>query len=81
MRYNPKVEKEVIGTESKDTFTFNIENIGTTDGVFMPSNNTCAIEGSGEGTFTMLSFTKPGTYQFRISEVNGNLPGYVTAGY
>lgn len=77
MRYNPKVEKEVIGTESKDTFTFNIENIGTTDGVFMPSNNTCAIEGSGEGTFTMLSFTKPGTYQFRISEVNGNLPGYV----
>lgn len=76
MRYNPRVEKEVIGTENTDPFTFSIENIGTSDGVFMPSDNACTIEGSGEGTFTMISFSKPGTYQFRITEINGELPGY-----
>lgn len=77
LHFNPKILKTVEGTEDKDAFEFNIRNIGTTEGVAMPSNTTCTVNGAGEGVFNMISFVRPGTYQFEITEIDGYLPGYI----
>ena len=77
LHFNPKILKTVEGTEDKETFEFSIRNTGTTEGVAMPSNTTCTVNGAGEGIFNMISFVRPGTYQFEITEVDGYLPGYI----
>lgn len=77
LHFNPKILKTVEGTEDKEAFEFSIRNIGTTEGIAMPSNTTCTVNGAGEGIFNMISFVRPGTYQFEITEVDGYLPGYI----
>ena len=77
LHFNPKILKTVEGTEDPDEFKFSIRNIGTTEGVAIPSNTTCTVNGPGEGVFNMISFVRPGIYQFEITEVDGKLPSYV----
>ncbi len=77
--YAPQVEKEITGdtTPSDKTFTFNIEaSEDNPDGVEMPADTSATVTGSGSANFNAITFTKAGTYLFKISETKGNDAGY-----
>lgn len=77
---DPPVRKTVSGSPSADgTFTFKLEAedksnpivAGSKDGVKLMT-----IKGPGEEDFGTWSYTKAGTYQYTISEVNNSETGY-----
>ncbi len=77
--YAPQVEKEITGdkTPSDKTFTFNIEaSEDNPDGAEMPEDTTATVTGEGTTSFGNITFTKAGTYIFKISETKGNDAGY-----
>ena len=77
--YSPQVEKEITGdkTPSDKTFTFNIEaSEDNPDGAEMPADTTATVKGAGRTNFNAITFTKAGTYTFKISEAKGNDAGY-----
>ena len=91
--YVAKVSKTVVGIMESDEnpdgietgildnirnfFRFEITNVGDSDGVIMPQDQSCIISGNGNIGFAPIRFTKPGTYQFEIREINDNLPGFI----
>ena len=77
--YAPQVTKEITGdkTPSDKTFTFNIEaSEDNPSGAEMPEDKTAAVKGAGSANFGDITFTKSGTYTFKISETKGNDAGY-----
>lgn len=72
----PKVKKTVEGDETDASFGFQIQNISTTNGVIMPTDKICTVNGSDTGSFKIIQFTEPGTYQFEITEINTKMPGF-----
>ena len=76
--YSPQVEKTVTGdTPSDKTFTFNIEaSEDNPNGAEMPEEKTATVKGAGSANFGDITFTKAGTYTFKISEAKGNDAGY-----
>ena len=91
--YVAKVSKTVVGIMESDEnpdgietgildnirnfFRFEITNVSDSDGVIMPQDQSCIISGNGNIGFAPIRFTKPGTYQFEIREINDNLPGFI----
>ena len=77
--YSPQVEKEIMGdkTPIDKTFTFNIEaSEDNPSGAEMPEDKTATVKGAGSTNFNAITFTKAGTYTFKISETKGNDAGY-----
>ena len=77
--YSPQVTKEITGdtTPSDKTFTFNIKaSKDNPDGAKMPEDTTATVKGAGSTNFNAITFTKAGTYTFKISETKGNDAGY-----
>ena len=77
--YSPQVTKEITGdkTPSDKTFTFNIEaSENNPSGAEMPEDKTATVKGAGNTNFNAITFTKAGTYTFKISEAKGNDAGY-----
>ena len=77
--YSPQVEKEITGdtTPSDKEFTFNIQaSEDNPDGAEMPTDTTATVKGAGSASFGDITFTKAGTYTFKISETKGNDAGY-----
>ncbi len=76
--YSPQVEKEITGdTPSDKEFTFNIEaSEDNPSGAEMPEDKTATVKGAGSANFGDITFTKSGTYTFKISETKGNDAGY-----
>lgn len=75
--YRPQVSKSINGHDNKDDFRFSIKATGNTSGVTMPDYTTCHVVGAGTAEFGAITFTKPGTYRFEISEINSGLPDYI----
>ena len=77
--YKPEVTKKITGpvTVNKD-FTFKLEkdSFDPAGGVVMPTQTEVVVTGAQKGTFDEIKFTRPGTYSFKITEVDGKLPGY-----
>ena len=79
---DPHVRKKVTGDKPliSGTFTFTMEGISDTAGVKampMPDGSkdgkkTLTITGEGEKEFGIITFTKPGTYVYRIAENKGS---------
>ena len=75
------VEKKIAGDvpETSGTFTFVLK---AEDAAYpMPegsANGACevTIEGAGKTQFPRLTFTKPGTYKYTVSEKNTGIEGY-----
>ena len=76
--YSPQVEKTVTGdTPSNKEFTFNIEaSEDNPSGAEMPADTTATVKGAGSANFGDITFTKAGTYTFKISEEKGDASGY-----
>ncbi|MBR2792400.1 MAG: Cna B-type domain-containing protein [Erysipelotrichaceae bacterium] len=81
--YDPPVKKEVTGDVEKanksDTFTFKFEAV--TEGAPMPDGSTdgvktVTIKAGEEYEFGNMYLTKPGTYEYKITEVDEGTPGY-----
>lgn len=75
--YRPQVSKSINGHDNKDDFRFSIKAVGDMPGVIMPDYTTCHVVGTGTAEFGAITFTKPGTYRFEISEINSGLPDYI----
>ena len=83
---NPKVKKEVTGDKPSEdaVFTFTLEAVSNTAGVdTMPmpegsegTKKTVEITGSGEAEFGAISFSKAGTYTYKVTEKNTGEKGY-----
>ncbi len=79
---DPPVRKKVTGDKPliSGTFTFTMESVSNTAGVkVMPmpegskdGKKTLTITGEGEKEFGIITFTKPGTYVYRITENKGS---------
>lgn len=83
IKYDPPVKKEVTGDTSKanknDTFTFKFEAV--TEGAPMPEGGesgsmTATIKAGKEHEFGWMYLTEPGTYKYKITEVDEKKPGY-----
>ena len=76
--YSPQVEKTVTGyTPSDKEFIFNIEaSEDNPSGAEMPEEKTATVKGAGSASFKDITFTKAGTYTFKISEEKGDASGY-----
>lgn len=80
---DPPVRKIVSGTDKKDPFVFILkaENAsnpmpsGASDGV-----KKVTVNGSGKVEFGTITFTKEGTYSYRVSEEKGTISGYTYDG-
>lgn len=76
------VIKQIRGDtpNKKATFTFKLEAVTT--GAPMPeaaggkSSMTATIVGSGETGFGLITYDKPGTYEYKITELNSGESGY-----
>lgn len=78
---NPPIQKRITGDKpsTNSTFTF----VLSAKDVFCPmpagssgTNKEITITGAGSKEFGEISFTKPGTYVYTISEKNGGVEGY-----
>lgn len=91
--FAPKVTKTIEGAAVPDDieaiFTFELTNVGETDGVDLKEGATKTLEvstkdmedGSINAEFAdRLHFTKAGTYTFQIAETAGNQNGYTYDG-
>lgn len=58
----------------KDTFTFEITPDDETNP--MPENKTITTTGNGEENFGAITFTKTGTYSYKVTELAGDLDYY-----
>lgn len=70
------VVKAVSGTGepndlSDKDFTFNL---AANDGAPVPDQLTATVKGVGTAEFGEITYTKPGTYTYTISEVEGDIP-------
>lgn len=77
---DPPVSKRISGDtpSAKQTFTFDFEPL---DGAPLPEGAqngklSVTIEGEGTAELGQVSFTKPGTYEYRCYEEMGNAAGY-----
>lgn len=68
----PSGTKAIEGTarEKESTFTFEISAV--TEGAPLPTNTKATVTGAGNFQFGQIAFSKSGTYEYKISEVNGN---------
>ncbi len=72
----PKVKKVVSGSyPSNQQFSFKIAPI--TSGAPMPENDILQITGEGISSFGNIVFTEAGTFEYAITEVAGEIAGYV----
>ena len=71
------VEKQLQITGSSPTspqlFNFMLETINSAP---MPADNTVSIQGAGIAHFAKIEYSKPGIYEYKVSEVSGNAPNY-----
>ena len=78
--YAPEIVKKVEGEVPEDTdqkFEFAMEpadNYG--DSITMPENTGTAVNGAGRTEFDGIIFRKAGSYEFRLTEVRGNIEGF-----
>lgn len=84
---SPMVQKTVTGHQfnQKQNFTFDLSQIDgeNYEGVTMPTDTSLSMEvdptiGSGQAYFDEVTFTKEGTYTFRITEQKPSQAGYAT---
>ncbi len=83
---DPPVKKEIVGIEnSRETFRFVLEAESNTAGLLqmpMPAGAGSAqamevtIKGTGSKEFGNITFTKPGTYIYRIKEIDTGIEKY-----
>ena len=77
---DPPVKKTVSGSPDKDSvFTFKLaarDNASPMPAGSASGQKTLQIVGAGEGEFGTWRYTKAGTYQYEISEVNTGERGY-----
>ena len=81
IKYDPPVIKEVTGegADPNDTFTFKFERV--TAGAPMPNDEdademTATIKAKVVYEFGWMYLTKPGVYEYKITEVKGSNPQY-----
>lgn len=70
------VTKAIQGTPAAAaSFTFTLQAV--TEGAPMPANGgTLTITGAGNGSFGVITYTVPGTWEYTVSETKGTAAGY-----
>lgn len=70
-----KVAKELEGRNwlQGDSFQFKLEAV--TKGAPMPSSDVVTVNSANAVSFGRMTFTKADTYEYKISELQGNIPG------
>lgn len=84
IKYDPPVKKTLDGDTAKantsDTFTFKFQAV--TEGAPMPEGGesgemTVTLKAGEENEFGWMYLTEPGTYEYKITEVNEGKKGYI----